>query len=373
MRAIGIILAGGKNEKLHELTNHRALAAMPIAGSYRTIDFALSNMTNSDIKKVAVITQYNSRSLMKHLSSSKWWDFGRKQGGLFVFTPYRTHDKSLWYRGTADAIYQNIDFLKNSHEPYAIISSGNIICKMDFNKILAYHVGKKADITVVCKDQSRCDDDIRKYGVVQLDENNRIMEFEEKPLEPNGKIISTGVYIIRRRLLIELLEEIAHDERYDLVHDLISRYRKKKKIYAYLHESYFSCINSLEAYHDSNMNFLTKNNRNYFFRQDPYVVSKVQDEPPAKYNYGAIVHDSLVSAGCIINGKVEKSILFPKVFIGENSVIQNTILLDGAYVGNNCSIKNCIVDTGAIIKDNSLVKGEKGKIKIVVKRKTKDM
>lgn len=110
MRAIGIILAGGKNEKLHELTNHRALAAMPIAGSYRTIDFALSNMTNSDIKKVAVITQYNSRSLMKHLSSSKWWDFGRKQGGLFVFTPYRTHDKSLWYRGTADAIYQNIDF-----------------------------------------------------------------------------------------------------------------------------------------------------------------------------------------------------------------------------------------------------------------------
>ncbi len=110
----------------------------------------------------------------------------------------------------------------------------------------------------MCKDLSKCDDDIRKYGVVQLDENNRIMEFEEKPLEPNGKIISTGVYIIRRRLLIELLEEIANDERYDLVHDLISRYRKKKKIYAYLHESYFSCINSLEAYYDSNMNFLTK-------------------------------------------------------------------------------------------------------------------
>ena len=121
MRAIGIILAGGNNHRMKELSKKRAIAAMPIAGSYRSIDFTLSNMTNSHIQKVAVFTQYNARSLNEHLSSSKWWDFGRKQGGLFVFTPAVTADNNFWYRGTADAIYQNLSFLKNSHEPYVII------------------------------------------------------------------------------------------------------------------------------------------------------------------------------------------------------------------------------------------------------------
>ena len=125
MRAIGIILAGGNNNRMRELSNKRAIAAMPIAGSYRAIDFALSNMANSHIQKVAVLTQYNARSLNEHLSSSKWWDFGRKQGGLYVFTPTITRDNSLWYQGTADAIYQNLSFLKNSHEPYAVIASGD--------------------------------------------------------------------------------------------------------------------------------------------------------------------------------------------------------------------------------------------------------
>ena len=129
MKAIGIILAGGNNSRMRELSDKRAIAAMPVAGSYRSIDFALSNMANSHVQKVAVLTQYNARSLNEHLSSSKWWDFGRKQGGLFVFTPTITKDNSLWYQGTADAIYQNIDFLKKSHEPYVVIASGDCISR----------------------------------------------------------------------------------------------------------------------------------------------------------------------------------------------------------------------------------------------------
>ena len=144
MRAIGIILAGGNNNRMRELSNKRAIAAMPIAGSYRAIDFALSNMANSHIQKVAVLTQYNARSLNEHLSSSKWWDFGRKQGGLYVFTPTITRDNSLWYQGTADAIYQNLTFLKNSHEPYVVIASGDGIYKLDYNKVLEYHIAKRA-------------------------------------------------------------------------------------------------------------------------------------------------------------------------------------------------------------------------------------
>ena len=136
MRALGIILAGGNNNKMRELSNKRAVAAMPVAGSFRSIDFALSSMANSHIQKVAVLTQYNARSLNEHLSSSKWWDFGRKHGGLFVFSPTVTSDNSWWYRGTADAISQNLSWLKNSHEPSVVIASGDGVYKLDFNKVL---------------------------------------------------------------------------------------------------------------------------------------------------------------------------------------------------------------------------------------------
>ena len=163
MKAIGIILAGGNSHRMRELSQKRAIAAMPIAGSYRSIDFSLSNMTNSHIQKVAVFTQYNARSLNEHLSSSKWWDFGRKQGGLYVFTPTVTLKNSSWYRGTADAIYQNISFLRSSHEPYVVIASGDGIYKMDYNKVLEYHVQKKADITVVCKEMPS-QMDIERFG-----------------------------------------------------------------------------------------------------------------------------------------------------------------------------------------------------------------
>ena len=179
MRAIGIILAGGNNHRMKELTQKRASSAMPVAGSYRSIDFALSSMSNSHIQKVAVLTQYNSRSLNEHLSSSKWWDFGRKQGGLYVLTPAVTADNSNWYRGTADAIYQNIHFLKNSHEPYVIIASGDGVYKMDFGKLLEYHINKKADITVVCRDMEE-DINVERFGTIKMNEECRIEEFEEK-------------------------------------------------------------------------------------------------------------------------------------------------------------------------------------------------
>ena len=159
---------------MRELSNKRAIAAMPVAGSYRSIDFALSNMTNSRIQRVAVLTQYNARSLNEHLSSSKWWDFGRKQGGLFLFTPTVTVDNSWWYRGTADAMWQNIDFLKKRHEPYVVIASGDCVSKMDFNEILDYHIAKQSDITVVCAKLPSWEDP-KRFGVVQLDMEGKIL------------------------------------------------------------------------------------------------------------------------------------------------------------------------------------------------------
>ncbi len=351
---------------MKELSRKRAISAMPVAGSYRSIDFALSNMTNSHIHKVGVFTQYNARSLNEHLNSSKWWDFGRKQGGLFIFTPTVTPNNSFWYRGTADAIYQNLSFLKNSHEPYVVIVSGDCVYKMDYNKVLEYHMEKKADVTIVCKDMP-LGESVERYGVVRLNEDGRIEEFEEKPVVARSNTISCGIYVIRRRLLIEMLEHCALEERHDFVKDILIRYKNQKKIYGYKTTDYWRNIASVEDYFSTNMDFLKPEIRNYFFKQYPDVYSKVDDLPPAKYNVNGKVSNSLISSGCIINGTVENSVIFKKSFVGNNCVIKNSIILNDVYIGDNTHIENCIVESRDTIRANSFYKGEDG-IKIVVEK-----
>ena len=360
-------MAGGSSRKMRELTAKRAAAAMPVASSYRAIDFVLSNMSNSHIQKVAVLTQYNARSLNEHLNSSKWWDFGRKQGGLYVFPPTITADNGNWYRGTADAIYQNLDFLKKCHEPYVIITSGDAIYKMDYNKVLEYHIAKKADITVVCKDLND-GEDARRFGTLKLNENMRVEEFEEKPMMAKSRTVSTGIYIIRRRQLIDLIEQCAEDDRYDFVSDILIRYKNLKRIYAYKMDSYWRNIASVESYYRTNMDFLKPEVRDYFFRQYPDVYSKIDDLPPAKYNPGAVVKNSLVSSGSIINGVVENSVLFKKAYIGNNCVIKNSIILNDVYIGDNTVIENCIVESRDTIRANTTYIGTPDNIKIVVEK-----
>ena len=361
MKAVGIILAGGNNNRMGELSRKRAIPAMPVGGSFRCIDFVLSNMSNSHVQTVAVLTQYNSRSLNEHLSSSKWWDFGRKQGGLYLFTPTVTAENSDWYRGTADAMYQNISFLKKRHEPYVIITSGDCVYKIDYNKVLEYHIEKKADITVVCKDMAP-DVDVSRFGVVRMNEDSRIVEFEEKPMVSQSNTISTGIYIVRRRQLIEMLERSAEEGRWDFVTDILIRYKNMKRIYGYKMKEYWS--NIVESYYQTNMDFLKPEVRRYFFHDEPKIYSKVDDLPPAKYNAGADVRISLIASGCIVNSKVENSILFKKVFVGKNCVIKNSIILNDVYIGDNTHIENCIVESRDTLKANTYYCGDNG-IKIV--------
>ena len=366
MRAVGIILAGGNSRKLHELTAKRAAGAVPVAGSYRAIDFALSNMTNSHVQKVAVLTQYNSRSLNEHLNSSKWWDFGRKQGGLYVFTPTITEENGYWYRGTADAIYQNLDFLKKCHEPYVIITSADAVYKLDYNKVLEYHISKKADITVVCKDMGP-EVDVSRFGTLKMNEESRIIEFEEKPMVASSHTISTGIYIIRRRLLIDLIEQCAEEERYDFVNDILIRYKNLKRMYGYKITGYWNNISTVDSYYQTNMDFLKPEVRKYFLKELPQVYSKVSDLPSAKYNPGAIIKNSLIGSGSIINGTVENSIIFKKVYVGNNCVIKNSIILNDVYLGDNTYIENCIVESRDTIRANTRYVGEDG-VKVVVEK-----
>jgi glucose-1-phosphate adenylyltransferase len=368
VKGIGIILAGGgSNNRLGKLTETRASSSMPVGGCYRCVDFTLSNMANSGINKVAVITQYNSRSLHDHLSSSKWWDLGRKQGGLFIFSPYLSADNSYWFRGTADSIYQNITYLKRSNEPYVVIASGNSVHKIDYSEVIEFHVNKEADITIVYAPIME-GDDIRQYGVMDMDESDRVLDFEEKPLEPQSNYVSLGIYVISRTLLIKLLESLNTEGRYDLAQDVFMRYRKRLRIFGYHHEGYWRTLNSIRTYYDCNMDFLQKGIRDLFTRQYPFTETKPKDEPPAKYNMGACVVDSLAGSGAILNGSVRHSVLFRKVYTGEGSSIINSIVMDGCYIGNNCVLENAILDKEVVLSDGKQIVGEGDEPVIITKR-----
>lgn len=368
MKAIGIILAGGNSERLKELCAVRAIAAMPVASSYRAIDFTLSNMSNSGIRKVAVITQYNSRSLHDHLSSAKWWDLDRKEGGLYIFTPFLSNSNSFWFRGVADSIYQNISFLKRSHEPYVVIASGDAVYKMDYQKVLEYHVAKNADVTIVTQNvANQLDKDPQYFGVMSFDDDMKMTSFEEKPIEPRSNNISLGIYVISRTLLIKLLENAIPKGYYDFVKDIILRNRKDLNVYGYEYDGYWNTLNSIEAYVQTNMDFLKKDIRSNLLYKAPYIDTKPSDDPPAKYNPTADVKGALVGTGSIIDGSVADSILFRKVKISEGASVKSSIIMKGSYIGKNCVIENAIIDKECVISDGKQIIGTKEE-PIVIKK-----
>lgn len=365
MTAVGIILTGGDNERLKDLTEARATSAMPVGACYRAIDFSLSNMSNSGIGKVAVITQFNTRSLHDHLNSSKWWGFGSKNGGIFIFTPFLSRNSNSWFRGTADSIYQNISFLQRSNEEYVVIASGDAVYKMDYYDIIERHIEKNADITVVCKDLGSMD--ATSFGVVTMDETGRVTDFEEKPIEAFSSTISLGIYVMKRELLLELLETIVPEGRYDFVRDIIIRYRKRLAIYGCLYSGYWASINNIQSYYNINMDFLREDVRNALFAREPYIETKSKDEPPAKYNSRSSVKNSLVGSGAVIDGIVENSVLFRRVAIEAGAVIRNSIIMEGCDIGADCIVEHAILDKDVKMSPGHVIRGEPNNPRIIKK------
>ena len=297
------------------------------------------------------------------------WGLDAQNSGVYVLPPREKADADLdVYRGTADAIAQNIGFLKKSHEPYVIIATGDGVYKMDYGKVLEAHIAKNADITVVYTTLKDTDDDLTRFGVLKLDENERIVEFEEKPLVACSNNVSIGVYVIRRRHLIEILERCAREDRHDFVQDVLVRYRNVRKIYGYKLDTYWRNIATVDSYFKTNMDFLKKDVRDYFFKQYPDVYSKVDDLPPAKYNTGAEVKNSIISSGCIVNGKVENSIIFKDVYIGNNCTIKNSIILNDVYIGDDSYIENCIVESRDTLRPGTNYVGTDDEVKIVIEK-----
>ncbi len=353
MKAIGIIIATKSSPALGDLTLRRSTSSVPFGGAYRTIDFHISNMSNSGVKKIAIMSQANTKSLQDHLRSSKWWNIGRKQEGLHVLSPIMNDYSASFYRGSADAIFQNLEFLEKSYSEFVVIANGDCVCKIDFTDVVDQHIKSGADITIVTQKNKR-NLDMRLLGNVVLNEDGRVLNLEEQPLEPISDTYFTGIYVMRRKFLIEYVKQLASEHRYSLRKDLIVRYKNKLHIQSYNLDNYWSSIHTTELYFKANMDFLNDQYRQAMFRQEPYIYTKPKDLPPAKYNFNATVKNSIIGRGSIIDGNVLNSVVFRDVRVGENSTIRNSIVMELTVIGNNVHLENVILDKECIV-DNDVV------------------
>jgi len=298
---MGLILSGWKKPALKDLSYKRSVSAIPFGGKYRAIDFILSNMVNSGIKNVGVLTQYSFRSLMDHLGSGKEWDLDRRYDGLFIFPPTVSDEESGWYKGSADAMYHNLSFLKRSNEEYVVIAQGNGIYKMQMADMLQYHIDKNADITLAYRKMyDYATEELSSLGIIRIDEDSRITDLQEKPLNPQSDLASIGVYMLRRTLLISLLEECIAHGNYDFVKDIMIRKLDSLNIYGYEFRGYWRNISSVRNYYRCSMEVLDPEIREELFIRNGKIYTKVKDEAPAKYNEEAEVTNSIVADGCFI-------------------------------------------------------------------------
>ena len=359
MKVLGLILAGGKSEQLGVLIKKRASAAMPIFGKYRAIDFTLSNMVNSGIVKVGVLTQYNPRSLMDHLGSGKEWDLDRKSGGLFILQPYVSPQGSYWYKGTADAIYQNMTLLRRGEEDFVLIGSGDHIYKIDFGDVFRFHFYKGADITMIVKDLDESYD-LTRYGIVKMDEDGRICEIEEKPKNPQGNTAFLGIYFMNKYLLMDLLYSFVPGGAADLLLDVIVPNLGKLKVYGYKFDGYWRNIKKgVFEYYRTNMDILKRDVREELFYKNGKVYTKLKDLPPPKFTGTAVVENSLISDGAIITGRVKNSIIFRGVRIKAGAIVENSIVMEGTIVEEGAVVYNTILDKESTVREERKVIGNK--------------
>jgi glucose-1-phosphate adenylyltransferase len=355
---MGIILTGGKNNRLKELAELRSSTAIPVGGKYRVIDFVLSNMVNSGVTNIGVLTQYSFRSLMDHLGSGKEWDLDRRNEGLFIFPPYLSDEESGWYKGSADAMFHNITFLKRSFEEYVVVAQGNCVYKMVFDPMLEYHINTNADITIGYRDMTDFpEQELTHMGVMTVEEDGRVIDFQEKHQNPKATTCSMGIYILKRELLINLLEECASHGKYDFVKDILINKLTALNVYGYKFDGYWRNLSTINAYYRLNMEMLQPQIRKQLFEENGKVYTKVKDEPPAKYNEEAEIKNSIIADGCIVEGTVIDSVLFRGVTIKRDAVIKNSIIMQGTIIEEGVDVDNIIIDKNVVISKGINLKG----------------
>jgi len=368
VKVLGLIFAGARGESLGLLTTKRASAGMPVAGKYRAIDFTLSNMIASNITRVGVLTQYNPRSLIDHLGSGKEWDLDRKHGGLMLLQPYMDIHSSYWYRGTADAIHQNMTFLRRSEEDYVLITSGDHIYNFNYSELFNYHFAKGSDITFMYKslDESY---KINEYGILQVDDDNRIYSFEEKPTVPVGNKASMGVYFLNKYLLMDMLyNTVPQAEGYDFLLDVLIPNMQRLRYFGYEFSGYWRNIKKgIQEYYDVNMSLLDRKVRQELFYDGVTIHTKIKDQPPPKCTGTAYVKNSIVGDGCLISGRVLNSVVSRGVKVKAGAFVENSILLQDTIVEEGSTVKYSIMDKECLVRSERRIIGRKEDILVFEK------
>jgi glucose-1-phosphate adenylyltransferase len=348
-RVVALILAGGRGERLSILSEERAKPAVVFGGKYRIIDFTLSNCVHSGIQRVALLTQYRPRSLNAHIGIGKPWDLDRMGGGIVLLQPYEGRYSSDWYRGTADAVHQNLLYVEESKADQALILSGDHIYQMQYNEMIAFHRDKGADCTVGLVNVSL--EEASRYGILEIDSQNAIVAFHEKPKEPRGTLASMGIYILEKDVLLEKLAEDAanpgstHDFGRDIIPTMLGRYR----VYGYRFDGYWRDVGTVRALWEANMDLLADLPGLNLYDESHPVLTRSQNRPPARSGPRAQIMRSIVSEGCIINGVVHNSVLSRGVYVEEGAVIEDSILFDDCHVQRAAHIHTSILDKEVIV------------------------
>ncbi len=358
MRTYAMILAGGRGSRLSVLADKRAKPAVPFAGKYRIIDFPLSNCINSGIYDVGILTQYRPRSLMDHIRSGAPWDLDRLNGGVQLLQPYvkGSDTDADWYAGTADAIYQNLDVLRNSRCDNVLILAGDHIYKMNYSILIDYHNSRQADVTVATLRVTP--DEATRFGILETDASHRVISFEEKSREPKGTLASMGIYVFNYDVLSRVLQEDARDP--NSIHDFGTNIFPKMinsslRVFAFPYGAYWVDVGTVQAYWEAHMDLLQENPMLDLLDREWIIHTRSEERPPVNIRTGATVNHSLITDGCVIEGSVEYSVLSPGVKVARGAVVRYSILLtdttveSGAYVDRSILDKRVTVGKGAHI------------------------
>jgi glucose-1-phosphate adenylyltransferase len=355
-RTIAMILAGGQGERLSVFSRQRAKPAVPFGGKYRIIDFALSNCVNSGIFSVAVLTQYRPHSLNQHIGAGRPWDLDRTNGGVRLLQPYLGHARSDWYRGTADAFYHNLGYVEETKADRVLILSGDHIYRQDYREMLAFHERKHADVTVAVTEVPI--EDANRFGIMEVDDEDSIVRFWEKPKEPIGNLASMGIYVFNRQALFDSLREDSDKrERLDFGQSVIPwLINSDARVYAYRYQGYWQDVGTIQSYWEANMDLLADLPSLNLYDPDWVMHTRSEERPPVKVMEGSHVDRSLLSNGCIIiRGSVVHSVLSPGVIVKAGAVVRDSIIMNDTVIEEGSVVDRCIIDKEVVIGPNSRI------------------
>lgn len=351
---LGLVFANMHDTTLGDMTKNRTMGSVMLGGRYRLIDFPLSNMVNSGISEVGVITKSNYQSLLDHLGSAREWDLARKKGGLYILPPFGNVESTL-YRGRIEALYGAMSFIKHSRAKYVILSDCDVVTNIDYKPIVAAHIESGADITAVAHTGVYSSDDIKTSTVFNVDADKNVTSVLINPDISGTCTTSLNVFVMSMDFLIETVNDAMARGNVSFERNILQEKCRELKIKIYEYDNYFSKLNSPESYFKSNMALLEPENARKLFVPKRSIYTKVSDNAPVKYDLDSKVSNSLIADGCIIEGEVENSVLFRGVKVGKGAKVKNCILMQGTVVGDNAELSYLITDKNVSICENHIL------------------